>query len=264
MALIAMAVFDTVENERSWMTRDTLKSLNRTVNWKKHRLIISDNGSCDKTFRIYDVMREVLTFELIENGQNLGTAAAINLAWRDRRPGEAAVKMDNDCVIFQKGWVDWMEDVFARDPKIGICGLKRKDLAERPDHPNQWYKSEVRMLPHEPGQRWLVVEKCRHIMGTCQAYSSALLDQIGYLDQMQSEGNVYGYDDSLASLRSELAGFENVFLHGFEIDHIDPGNSEYTTQKQVNAGQWMGRYHQVRDEYQRGIRDLYYDGGFDK
>lgn len=262
--LVAMAVWDTVENGRSWMTRLTLESLARTVDWERHHLVISDNGSCQETQEIYNEMGDEFPFVVIRNGENIGTARAINVAWHSYRPpGVAAVKMDNDVVIHQRGWADWMEDVFARDPSIGICGLKRKDLAESPFNPvGEWSHSEIRMLPHEPGQRWLIVEEVRHVMGTCQAYSPLLLEKIGYLYQMQDMGNLYGYDDSLASFRSAMAGFRNVFLHGFEIDHVDPGATDYTRDKEVNAGAWMKKYHQVRAEYLNGTRDVYYDGEF--
>jgi len=258
--LLAMAVFDNVENGRTWMTEDTLFSLARTVDWDKHRLIISDNGSCDETLELYGEMKDELPFVVIYNGRNLGTANAINLAWRDRRPGENAVKMDNDCVIYQAGWADWMEDVFQRDPSIGICGLKRKDLAECPWSKEEWSRSTIRMLPHEAGQRWIVVEEVVHVMGTCVAFNSALLEKIGYLYQMQDEGNLYGFDDSLAAVRSRIAGFKNVFLCGFEISHIDSGATLYQQWKQRNAGEWMRRFNEVVREYQGGKRDLYYGG----
>ena len=46
MALIAMAVHDTVENGRSKYTEKTLRTLLDTVDWHDHRLIIVDNNSC--------------------------------------------------------------------------------------------------------------------------------------------------------------------------------------------------------------------------
>lgn len=258
--IIAMAVFDTNENGRTEMTGQTLESLARTVDWGRHRLIISDNGSCQATHDLYNERGEegLLPFKVIYNGSNLGTANAINRAWSQRRPDEAAVKMDNDVVIAQSGWADLMEEVFERDPSIGIVGLKRKDLDERPDHPHSWYNSTLRMLPHEKGQRWLVIEECIHIMGTCQAYSPALLAKIGYLYQGD---NLYAFDDSLASLRAQVAGFKRVFLHGIEIDHIDPGGTEHTEWKRRVAGEAMAWYHLVRQEYLEG-KPVYYDGGF--
>jgi hypothetical protein len=98
-------------------------------------------------------------------------------------------------------------------------------------------------------------------MGTCQAYSSALLDKIGYLYQ----GNwKYGFDDSLAAVRAKVMGFQSVFLHGFELDHIDPGGDDYTKEKQDLAGQAMTWFNHTRQAYLSGKKDPYYDGGFDK
>lgn len=251
--LIAMAVYDTKENQRTELTRKTLESLERTVDWDRHRLFISDNGSCRDTTKLYKEFD--FPFGVIYNGKNLGTARAINKAWMRREPGEHCVKMDNDVIIHQQGWVDWMVDVFDRDPEIGICGLKRKDLDESPWNDVSWFKSKVYMLPHEKGQRWLVVEEVQHVMGTCQAYSSALLDKIGYLNQP----GVYGYDDALASVRAEVAGFKRVFLHGFEIDHLWTGLEEYTKWKRGQAGKYGGEYQEMRLQYQAGELPVYCD-----
>lgn len=264
MGLIALAVFDTLDNGRTELTRRTLESLKETVDWSRHCLVISDNGSCQATHDLYrELFGERATFmgrvEIIFNETNIGTARAINKAWSWREPNWVAVKMDNDVVIHQAGWLDEIEEVFRRDPTIGICGLKRKDLEERPDHPNPWFVSRLRMLPHQLGERWIVVEEVNHVMGTCQAYSPALLERIGYLYQMQDEGNRYGYDDALASVRAHLAGFKTVFLPHIPIDHIDPGGCDFTAWKQANAGVWQGRYFQVREEYRSGKRPLYYE-----
>jgi GT2 family glycosyltransferase len=255
--LIVMAVFDTEENKRTALTEATLRSLEKRVDWTKHRLIISDNGSCYATQMLYLHAKDWLPFHLITNGENLGTARAVNRGWSYRIPGEHVVKMDNDVVVSQDGWADEIEEVFRRDSIIGICGLKRKDLAECPDSQVQHYRSVIRMLPHQPGERWMVVEEVNHVMGTCQAYSSALFERIGFLYQ----GNWrYGFDDSIASLRAHIAGFKTVFLPHIDIDHIDPGGDSYTLQKQVDAGVVMGQYGQIAAEYLGGQRPIFYDG----
>lgn len=255
--LIAMAVYDTKSNKRTWMTERTLRSLMETVRWDRHRLIISDNGSCDDTRWVYEIFEGLMPFEVIYNERNLGTAAAINLAWRKRNPGEHCVKMDNDVVIHQADWADWMEDVFERRGDIGICGLKRKDLAESPFAEGDM-QSEVYMLPHLPGQRWLVVEEVKHVIGTCQAYSSRLLEHIGYLYQP----GLYGFDDGLAAVRAKVAGFKSVFLHGFDIDHIDPGGDKFCAWKRGAAARWFPEYNSLVVQYEAGIKPVYYDGGF--
>lgn len=250
--LLAMAVFDTLENGRTWMTRATLDSLLETVDFGKHRLIISDNGSCQATLDLY----AEYPFRVIYSLENLGTAKAINKAWGCRYPGEDAVKLDNDVVIRQAEWADWMEDVFERDPTIGICGLKRRDLAESPFSEDAHFRSTLRMLPHTKGQRWITVEEVEHVIGTCQAYSSLLLDKIGYLVQP----GVYGFDDGLSSMRAKIAGFKRCFLVGFEIDHIDPGGSDFCQWKIEQANDGWEEYQSMCQLYQMGLKDVYYGG----
>ena len=87
--LITMATYDTPENDRWWMTRETLRSLHDTVDWAKHRLIIVDNGSSDE--RTSEAIHQYRgPKDVIWCTSNLGTARGLNLAWRHRRPGEAA------------------------------------------------------------------------------------------------------------------------------------------------------------------------------
>lgn len=233
MAIIAFAVFDTEENPRTEITKRCLDSFIETVNYRLHDIYLIDNNSCKETKHLIERYRNRFGFIIITNYENIGTAEAINLAWKFRKKGQHAMKIDNDVVWHQSGWVEMMEECITRDPNIGIIGLKRKDCWENVDHENPDYKSKLIQLPHMPGQRWFHVEQAKHIIGTCQMYNSNLLDKIGYLHQLH--GVKYGHDDVLASWRSQLAGFKNVFLPQIEIDHIDPGGTPYQTWKEEIA-----------------------------
>lgn len=249
--LIAMAVFDTESNNRTWMTEATLQSLAETVDFTRHRLFISDNGSHQPTLDLYPQFPFIE--KVIYNQSNLGTAKAINKAWLNRNPDEHALKMDNDVTFCQSHWADWMEDAFSRDTSLGILGLKRNDLDESPHNSDPSFKSALRMLPHSRGQRWITIEEVRHVMGTCQAYSSRLLDTMGYLVQP----SLYGFDDSLSSVRAEVLGYSRAFLVGFEIAHIDPGASEFTDWKINQANEHFDAYKWMAAQYQMGIKDVY-------
>lgn len=253
MSLIAMAVFDTVENGRTEFTEQTLHSLLRTVDLHKHRVIIVDNDSCKETKSVLDDFSA--HFAVIHLGENIGTARAINRAWQLRHEGEHCVKMDNDVVIHEKGWLDQMEFAVKKQPEIGIIGLKRKDLAEYPGHPDQNFRSQLIMIPHERGEKWVIVEAVGHVIGTCQMYSSALLDKIGYLYQP----GIYGFDDVLSSYRSHACGFWNVFLPHIEIDHIDPGGTPYTDEKREYVKAYVRDVHIRGHEYLNGQRPVWED-----
>ena len=253
MALIAMAVYDTDENGRTDYTARTLKSILDTVNLDRHRVIIVDNASCTDTKRILDLFSGYHGFTVITLPENVGTAKAVNKAWQLRKDGENCIKMDNDVVIHSKGWADEMEAALSLDPRMGIVGLKRKDCWENPNHPDPFYRSELQMLPHANGEPWRIVERVNHVMGTCQMFSSALLDKIGYLYQPR----LYGFDDALAAIRCQVAGFYACFLPHIEIDHIDTGETSYQGWKERHAGEDMVTYNRLKHDYVNGLRPIF-------
>lgn len=262
MALIAMAVYDTEENQRSEITRKTLDCIFKTVDRNKHRVIIIDNGSCEATRNIYAdfananvdgyVANRTVAFL---NAENIGTARAINQGWKLRQPGEHCIKLDNDIIIYQSGWVDEMEEAIRRDPNIGQVGLKRKDLWEYPGHPESDFKSELHMLPHVPGEQWQIVEKVKHVIGTCVMHNAALLDKVGYLYQP----SLYGYDDVIMSHRTHIAGFYSCFLPHINIDHIDPGGTPYQSWKEKYAGEQTQEVIKLVHEMYNGTKPIYYE-----
>ena len=249
MALISLAVWDTEENGRTEYTAKTLETLYLTVNTRKHRIIIVDNGSCEAT---QNLLNKAARIEVIRLHENIGTAKAVNKAWQLRKPNENCVKMDNDVVIHSRDWVEDMERAIKLDPAIGIVGLKRKDCWEEPSR-TDFYKSSLEMLPHVPGEPWVVVERVNHVMGTCQMFSSALLDKIGYLYQPR----LYGFDDALAAIRCQIAGFYSCFLPHIEIDHIDTGATAYQGWKEKHAGEDMAEYNRLKNGYLSGTIPVY-------
>ena len=253
MALIAMAVHDTEENGRTELTRRTLESIADTVNFLKHRLILVDNNSCSKTKELFSY--SIIPTQIISVNENVGTARAINKAWALRQPGEHCIKMDNDVVINNLGWIEEMEGAIKADPLIGQIGLKRKDCWEFPEHKEADFKSTLHMLPHIPGEPWQVVEKVKHVIGTCVMHSSALLDKVGYLYQP----GLYGYDDVIMSHRTHLAGFYSCFLPHINIDHIDPGQTEYQGWKERHAGEHTQEMIALVHEMYNGTKPIYYE-----
>jgi GT2 family glycosyltransferase len=250
MALIALACFDTEDNNRTEYTKRTLHSLMQTVNMAKHRIHVIDNASCKATKKLLQDFAAHITIHT--NGQNLGTAKAVNIAWKERQPGEHCVKMDNDVVIHQKDWCDDLEKSIELDPKIGIVGLKRKDCWENPNHEQLMYRSELKLLGGG-NNKWLPIEKVNHVMGTCQMFNSDLLDKIGYLYQPR----LYGFDDSLAAIRCQVAGFYSCFIPSIEIDHIDTGETPYQKWKEKHSGEDMRAFNELKNAYINGTKSIY-------
>jgi len=244
MALIAMAVHDTDENQRSKYTKETIESLYQTVDFSQHRLILVDNNSCQKTKDLLDnycYINSGLSIKVITNSENVGTAKAINQAWALRQPNEVLIKMDNDVVINNFGWVEEMETAM-RLGGYGIVGLKRKDLMQHPNAKDNW-KTELKMLPHQKGEAWIVVEESEDIMGTVQMFHPSLINKMGGLMQ----AGVYGFDDTLACIRAKLLGYKLAFLPHIDIDHIDVGGDAYTEWKRKYAAEKTKEFYQIKE-----------------
>lgn len=239
MALIAMAVHDTVENKRTKYTKETLDSLLNTVDFDYHRIIVVDNNSCEETKKLL-VKYYGLNINIITNSENVGTAKAINQAWAYRQPGETVIKMDNDCVINHFGWVEDME-IATFKGNYGIVGLKRKDLLQSPSADEIW-RTTLKMLPHENGEPWIVAEESEDIMGTCTMFHPQLTDKMGGLLQ----SGVYGFDDTLACIRAKLLGYKLAFLPHIDIDHIDEGGDVYSEWKRKYAGERMEEFYKIK------------------
>ena len=238
-----MAVYDTVENQRSKYTKRTIESLFDTVDFNIHRLIIIDNNSCKETKKIISELLKYVykNIHVITNTENVGTAKAINQAWAYRKPNETVIKMDNDVVINNYGWVEEME-LAMKLGGYGILGLKRKDLMQSPNASNHW-KTELKMLPHEKGDNWVVVEESADIMGTVQMFHPELINKMGGLMQ----AGVYGFDDTLACIRAILLGYKLAFLPHIDIEHIDVGGDAYTEWKRKYAGEKMEEFYKIKD-----------------
>lgn len=249
-----MAVYSTEENKKDECLEKTLRGLSKTVNYDVHTIALSVNSATEETKRIlkkYDYMIDYVYW----NETNLGTAEAINKIWKNRRPGQHCIKMDDDIVIHTPNWIETMLECIQRNPKIGQIGLKRKDCCENPNHSDLQYRSVLQHIPQIPGEKWIVVEQCKHIMGSCVLHSSDLLDKVGFLYQPK----LYGFDDVLMSYRSEIAGFINVHLPQIEIDHVDGGGTPYQKWKEMEAGEQFPEVNNLVNRYLSGETPIYYN-----
>lgn len=227
MSLLMQCIYCTEENDKLKYVKECLVSLADTVNWQKHRLIIINNSPYEeakeflKNFELpigeSEWTRTTICPRIIEPDTNLGTANGINLALRQRTPGETCTKLDDDLTWGESGWIEKMEEQIRQYPEIGILGLKRDDV----------YGEMV-----EDGDLlW-----CSDIMGTCTMYNSAMVDKIGGLVQFSPQ---YGFDDSVYSVRSEAAGFRNAFMKNIRITNLDEGGTEYTEWKKREANVYL-------------------------
>jgi GT2 family glycosyltransferase len=261
-SILIMASYVTETNNRLEYAKDTLNGLIETVDFNNHELFISDNGSCQAMIDYYKWFKPHFNnlfpkenLIISYNGKNLGTAEAVNLGIRERKPNQYVIKIDSDVTIGKIGWVDDMEECFDRYPNLGILGLKRTELIQHPEHENPAYRTELKFLPHERGDSWVVIEICKDIIGTLTMFSPSLLDKVGYMWQIST----YAWDDVFMSIRSEKAGFVNAFLPTIPIVHLDNGEGEYVKEKCKEAERTIAYFSEISEDYKNGVRDIYYN-----
>lgn len=267
-----------VTYNRRELVQKSLESWLRTIPVKLANWWLVDNGSEDGTAEwVKELALLYPHISAILLSKNLGTAMALNLAWREAQEGQHLVKADSDIVINTHGFMERTLVTLKAIPRLGILGLRRKDLIERPDHPDPWYRSQY--LDLEFDDETIHLELANHIMGSFTIYNSTILKDFGYLDQLQSERwpkPAYGFDDSLACFRMMALGCARAFLLGWDdvtidIDHVDPGEGngsdswsvDYTIWKQQEAGQWMRRYQERAQEYLDGKVSPHYSAEWD-
>ena len=265
--LIAITTYDTPENNRSNSTLKCLQALREKTNFitSHHRIIISDNGStATDTINELRLLERTRMATVLWNGKNIGTAYAINRAWKLRQPNEICCKMDNDIIHKTDGWCDQMEDTLLRDSHIGFLGLKRHNGRQyptnNPNHLDPVYKSTLHLLPQQDGNEWRCIEQVRYVIGSCVACRPDFLTSFGYYEKVMS---AYGFEDLLASVRCWVLGYCNAYLHGPIIYHHEEESADHTADKELVAKMNFPVFCRLQNEYIQHIRPPYvpYNGG---
>lgn len=245
--MIAMCAYCTEENKKLKYLKTCIESLLKTVDLGKHRLIIINQNSTAETKKYLqglDISKN--NIQLIHLSKNIGTSDGINMALKQRISGEVCVKSDEDLAWETEGWLDELTETIENNPEIGILGLKRGDVWQRPDHENPTYRTKME------GN----LEICDDIFGTCTAYNPLLLDKVGYLRQP----SLYSFDDVILSVRSIAAGFKNAFLPHIKITNLDEGGTPYTEWKKREANTYLQEVHIMCNLIIQGKLSYYYDG----
>jgi GT2 family glycosyltransferase len=168
--------------------------------------------------------------------------------------------LDDDCVIHDPLWLELALETMRRDPTIGLVGLKRVDLPERPDYQGPMnYRTRLHYLPRGnegPHKDWhILFEEAQHVIGTAHILSGAVIDAIGGWYQHDK----YGFDDSILCERVRKAGWRIGFIPQVRIEHWDPHPAPvYQKWKSTQASAGMAWFNQEREDIRSGRRSVYY------
>jgi GT2 family glycosyltransferase/glycosyltransferase involved in cell wall biosynthesis len=231
------------------MTLDAVRSVRATVELRRTRIIVTDDGSApEHQARLRAELRGLA--EVILGEQQAGFAVNAN---RGLRGATGDVVLLNNDVIAHKGWLERLQYFAYSARQHGIVGPKLL----YPDHQiqsagsyrnlgaQQWFDHRYRFASAEHGPAE-VPAAAIGMTGACLYVKRAVIDDIGLLD----EGYAMAYEDMDWCLRAWEAGWEVAYYPRASLTHHESvsrgmvaGEREVASQQRfwTRWGDWFDR-----------------------
>ncbi|MBI1803898.1 MAG: glycosyltransferase family 2 protein [Ignavibacteriae bacterium] len=207
---------------------DCLQSLlSQDSNVSSLEIVIVDNASEDVTLE--NIRRQFPHVRLVENGKNLGFAAAVNQG-AALASGTTLLLLNPDTIV-QKDFFSTLHSFIDRTPEAAIVGCNMLDGrgAHQPScwkRPNVWralleaalpYTVSVHLVTDNPDR----VRQVEMVSGGCMAVRKEVFEALGRFDE---QFFLY-YEDADFCLRAKRAGCEIFFLPDARVVHYVRGSS---------------------------------------
>ena len=208
-------------NGRAYLDKCLTSLLEQT--YQAQEIILVDNGSTDGS--VDYVSTTYPTIKVIRLTQNIGFAAANNVAIRDSAGGYVAL-LNNDAYA-EPDWLANMIEVADRDPELGMIACKML-FAHQPQRINSaglaldwagfcwdWRGGEL----DDPTEAEL--QECFGPTGGAALYRHAMLEDIGLLDE---DFFAYSEDADLA-WRAQRCGWHCLYVPTARVYHAASATS---------------------------------------
>jgi GT2 family glycosyltransferase len=202
------------------LTIDTVKSVRRTTDRARTRIIVADDGSSPADQA--RLQRELAgQAELVLGEQQAGFAVNAN---RGLGLADGDVVLLNNDVIAHKGWLERLQYWAYRVPHHGIVGpkllypdnrIQSAGSFRNVDAP-EWFDHRYRFAPADHGPAnipWHALG----MTGACVYVKRAVIDEIGLLD----EGYAMAYEDMDWCLRAWDAGWRVAYYPRASMTHLE-------------------------------------------
>jgi GT2 family glycosyltransferase len=214
------------------------------VNWNTKRLLIACLTSVFETVRGIDfevwvvdnasvdgsaaaVAEKYPDAHVIRNSENIGFAAANNLAFR-KMTGWYALLLNTDTIL-TKNAINTLYDFMEKNPKAGMAcgqllnrdGTKQNSMANFPSLPSLVANETVlrmlfpRQFPSKRSEyfRPIEIDSC---IGACMIVRKKAIDQVGLLDEQY----FFFFEETDWAYRMKLSGWKVWFVPMAEIYHL--------------------------------------------
>lgn len=207
------------------LTRECLRSLEKTLGNTSYEVILVDDCSTDQTRSWLKTLRE--PYRVILNSKNMGFAKNNNLGARQAR-APLLLLLNND-VVLTPNWFQPMLKLLESNPGIGVVGnVQRRVYDGSIDHCGIHidFKGKPYHLqaPYNLFSRWKGYQFCPAVTGACMLMRRDLFLQMGGFNEVFRNGG----EDVDFCFRLREAGYDSVVsLHSVIYHHVSasPGRN---------------------------------------
>lgn len=226
---------------------DAVKSVRRTVDRKRVRIVVVDDGSAPQHRQRLLKLRGA---EVILGERTAGFAGNANRGLRAAGPQDDMVLLNSDTVA-ERGWLECLQYAAYADRGAGVVGPKllygdgriQSAGSQRNLPAPEWFDHRYRFRPahHGPAN---VTAPVLGVTGACMYVKREALDRLGPLD----EGYPMAYEDMDYCLRTWEAGFSVIYYPHSTLTHLesqtrtrDAGEPELASQRRFwrKWGDWL-------------------------
>lgn len=198
------------------------------LTYSSYQVVVVDNGSTDET--VAHIQDTYPNIHLIQNGRNLGFAAAANIGMQYALDQQAdyVFLLNNDAIVSPALLDELMEQVV----NLADMGIVTPPLSYRDDPQTLWFAGSKRHWltlesvdfgPIGPRQH-SDVDTCHvvdYIFGTAMLIPTTVLQHVGLFDE-----NMYlYYEDMDLSLRMQTAGYKLYYIPTSSVQHGVSGST---------------------------------------
>ena len=204
------------------VTRNAVKSVRRTTNRKRVRVIVADDGSGPEHLAGLRELESSFGVELVLDDAQRGFAANCNRGIAAARPDEDVVLLNSD-VIAHAGWLEVLQHT-AYTCHAGVTGgqllypdgtIQFAGMVRNPYHP-EWFDHRYRGRRADLAEA-AVIQATLAVTGACMYVTRRTLDDIGVLD----EGYEMAFEDVDYCLRAWERGHRVMYAPAAVLTHAE-------------------------------------------
>lgn len=205
-------------------TRRCLESLNLRSLPASVEVIVVDNGSSDGTVQY---LRGLAGVHVIENGQNLGYARAVNIGIQAADPRADIVLLNNDVELIEPDWLERLEKTAHDNPNFGLLGVKIIKDDGTLQHCGAYlpldtcWGQQIAGGEIDIGQ-YAGVYECESVVFACTLIKRSVIENIGLL----SEDYFAYFEDTDYCLRVKRAGISVAMCGDIRVKHSESSSTK--------------------------------------